>query len=179
MFTQCVNDDIIFIRAASPGYNENIWRGWRLAFPVVCRGYQHTPLLYCFLIHRHETEQVYGHGCAVCGLWSERSLSVFSGLSQWRQGLGFQSDYLHANLYPPRVLYFWITVSTHQLNSWHELDPMGSLEIQLSTEVEGWVHHTILHLWVVLHLSKTNCGPFILQGFWVTSTCCTDNRKNL
>lgn len=168
MFTQCVNDDIIFICAAFPDYNENICRGWRLVFPVVCRGCQHTPQLYWFLIRRHETEQVFGHGRAVCGLWSsssglaERSLSVFSGLSQWRQGLGFQSDSLRAHLYSTLVLYFWNTVSTEQPHSWHKLDPMGSLEIQLSTEVKGWVHHTILHLWVVLHLSKTNCGPFIL-----------------
>lgn len=120
----------------------NICRGWRLVFPVVCRGYQHTLQLYWFLIRRHETEQVFGHGHAVCGLWSEHSLSVFSGLSQWCPGLGFQPDSLHADLYSPLLLYFWITVSTEQPHSWRELDPMGNLEIQLSTEVEGWVHHT-------------------------------------
>lgn len=111
MFTQCVNDDITFTCAAFPGYNKSICRGWRLVFPVVCRGYQHTPQLYWFLIHCHETEQVFGHGRAVYGLrsnssgFAERSLSVFCGLSQWRQGLDFQLDSLRAHLYSTLVLY--------------------------------------------------------------------------
>lgn len=121
MFTRCVNDDIIFTCAAFPGYNESICRGWRLVFPVVCRGYQYTPQLYWFLICRHETEQVFGHGRVVCGLWSnssgfaECSLSVFSGLSQWRQGLGFQLD-------------FYVCISTlHSFFTSESQSPLNSL----------------------------------------------------
>lgn len=61
----------------------NVCRGWRHVFPVVCRGYQHTPQLYWFLIRRHETGQVVQCvGFGVNTHWVS-SLDWASGVRDW------------------------------------------------------------------------------------------------